>query len=223
MKKLPFIILILSSIFYKSQTNRFFYELKSRVDSTQEYRNNIMVLDVNPNSIKFYDKDLLDSDSINVNSMIGTSSKTNTSTDQLIVRKPNSFKNTQYRDFFDYFVIQSNDEMEWKLFKDTQDYDGYTLQKATSNFGGRNWTAWFSNEIAISEGPYKFRGLPGLIFLLTDSTHDFVYKLIKNKKLDKTYDTTNFLERHYGVEPIKISDVKFNKYLIDVYKNPMRD
>lgn len=205
-----------------AQTNRFFYDLQSRKDSTQEYRTSTMVLDINPKSIKFYDKDLLDYDSINKNDISGSISRTNTKTDQLIIRIPNSFSNSWYRDFFDYFIINSNDEIKWNLHKDTQIYDGYNLQKATTDFGGRTWVAWFSKEINIPEGPYKFRGLPGLIFLLKDSREDFIYKLVKNKKLKTTFDTSDFLESHYGKKPITISNNNFNKYLINIYDNPVR-
>lgn len=33
-------------------------------------------------------------------------------------------------------------------------------QKATCDFAGRKWIAWFTTEIPIQDGPYKFYGLP---------------------------------------------------------------
>lgn len=214
------VILTFFGMYLNGQTNRFFYELQSRKDSTQEYKKNYMVLDLNPKSIKFYDKDLLDYDSINKSKSGISEYRTNTKTDQLIIRKPNTFKNTWYRDFKEYFVIQSNDEMIWKLHPDFKNYNGYKLQKATTDFGGRKWTAWFSEEIEVSEGPYKFRGLPGLIFLLSDSENNFIYKLIKNTKLKETYDTKSFLENHYDQKPLQVNIKTFNKYLEDFYGNP---
>lgn len=112
--------------------------------------------------------------------------------------------------------------MKWKLYTDFKNYNGYKLQKATTNFGGRKWTAWFSEEIEVSEGPYKFRGLPGLIFLLNDSENNFIYKLVKNTKLKDTYETKQFLENHYDQKPLVVSNEVFNKYLIDFYENPTR-
>ncbi|MCA6068399.1 GLPGLI family protein [Chryseobacterium sp. RG1] len=222
MKKILSFTVMLISFFYYSQTNRFFYELKSRKDSTQDYKQNIMVLDINPKSVKFYDKVLLDKDSINKNNLSGEVSRTNTGTDQLIVRDANSYTNKWYRDFFEYFVISTTDKMKWELSKETITYEGYTLQKATTDFGGRKWTAWFADSVNIPEGPYKFRGLPGLIFLLKDSQENFVYKLVKNTKFNKTYDTSSFLENHYDKKAVKTNVKNFNTYLIDIYNNPTR-
>ncbi|WP_300675476.1 GLPGLI family protein [Soonwooa sp.] len=222
--KMPLIILaIFFGFVAKSQTNRFIYELKSREDSTKEFTTNNMVLDINPKSIKFYDEDFLKYDSINKNNKEGYSSRTSSKTDQIIVRKPGSNQNTWYRDFKDYFVITSNDQLNWKLDSETRKYNNYQLQKATTNFGGRAWTAWFCKDINIPEGPYKFRGLPGLIFILEDSEKDFVYQLVQNKKLNYEQVTTDFVETHYGNKALPTTNENYNKYVVDFYENPLRD
>ena len=82
-----------------------------------------------------------------------------------------------------YYVFESRDEMKWKIEKETKNLENYKLQRATTNFGGREWIAWFSSDIPISEGPYKFRGLPGLILFLEDSKQNFVFSFKRNKNL----------------------------------------
>lgn len=221
MKKLIFLLALNAGSFYQSQTNRFIYELQSRKNNSEDYRKILMNLDISPKSVKFYDTKFAEYDSINKarNQEI---SHYSTKTDQVIERAPNSFQNNWYRDFFEYFVVKTNDEMKWKLLQETQEYNGYKLQKATTDFGGRTWDAWFSNEVNIKEGPYKFRGLPGLIFILEDTDKNFIYKLISNKKLDTNYDTHQFVETHYGKPAIPISNQKFNTYIEDIYENPTR-
>ena len=46
--------------------------------------------------------------------------------------------------------------------------------KAVTEFAGRKWTAWFTEELPFQDGPYKFRGLPGLIVKLEDATQSHV-------------------------------------------------
>ncbi len=52
---------------------------------------------------------------------------------------------------------------EWKPSKETKTILGYTCHKATCNFRGRNYEAWFTREIPFKAAPWKFHGLPGAI------------------------------------------------------------
>jgi len=56
----------------------------------------------------------------------------------------------------------------WIVSDDTLTVAGYLCQKATCRFRGRDYIAWFSNDIPISNGPWKFGGLPGLILKVYD-------------------------------------------------------
>ena len=56
---------LLFSLLTFSQTNRFYYDLHYRKDSTQDYRQNTMILDVTNKEVKFYEKEFADYDSIN--------------------------------------------------------------------------------------------------------------------------------------------------------------
>ena len=59
----------------------------------------------------------------------------------------------------------------------------YRVQKATTTFGGRNWVAWFAPEVPISDGPYKFNGLPGLIIKIGDTRGHYVFTLTSFERL----------------------------------------
>ncbi|MDR0835353.1 MAG: GLPGLI family protein [Tannerella sp.] len=78
--------------------------------------------------------------------------------------------------------------LDWKLQDDTATVNGYSCRKATTAFRGRNYEAWYAPEIPISEGPWKFYGLPGLIFKVIDSNGHFSYECISFKYEDKTID-----------------------------------
>ncbi|WP_370897460.1 GLPGLI family protein [Chryseobacterium gossypii] len=139
-------------------------------------------------------------------------------------RERNSFKNKNYELIgHDMFTFPTEDNITWNLTDETKKMGDYVLQKATSRFGGRSWTAWFNKDMAISEGPYKFRGLPGMIFQLEDSGSNFIFTLIKSKNLKETYSTVGFIETFYGRKPLEISEKTRIKKKREIYNDPLAD
>lgn len=53
--------------------------------------------------------------------------------------------------------------VNWQLTENTKKILGYTCQEATGELRGRKYKAYFTKDIPIQNGPYKFDGLPGLI------------------------------------------------------------
>lgn len=52
----------------------------------------------------------------------------------------------------------------WQIVSSIQkEIGGFTCEKATGHFRGRDYEAWFTSDIPITSGPFKFGGLPGLI------------------------------------------------------------
>ncbi len=62
-----------------------------------------------------------------------------------------------------YLYNDSCNRIIWHITDERKKFDKYICTKAFGNFRGRNYTAWFTNEIPISAGPWKLNGLPGLI------------------------------------------------------------
>lgn len=219
MKKLIFLLLF--SVFLNAQTHRFIYEYHYKKDSTAtEYQKDNMVLDVNPDEVKFYEYAYAENDSLN---KIRDFKNTMWNDTPALKRKRNTFQNTNYQLQPEFFAINTVDKMEWKLSPETKKMGEFILQKATTNWGGRKWTAWFNSEIPISEGPYKFRGLPGLIFQIQDSKSFFIFNLVKSQKFSNTYDTSEFLESYAGQKAIVISEKIFRKKQMDFYNDPLND
>jgi GLPGLI family protein len=81
-------------------------------------------------------------------------------------------------DYFGYEYILYEETLpvfDWTLTKDTLTVCGYLCKKATTTFRGRNYEAWYSTEIPISDGPWKFNGLPGLILKAKDDQSFFSF------------------------------------------------
>lgn len=66
--------------------------------------------------------------------------------------------------------------MEWTITQDTDSVCGYLCTRAITSYGGRDWEAWFAEDIPSQFGPWKFNGLPGLILRArdTEGVHDFM-------------------------------------------------
>ncbi len=77
-----------------------------------------------------------------------------------------------------YQYLEDIDLFHWKLTGETSRISGYEAQKAVTDFGGRAWVAWFTSEIPINDGPYKFNGLPGLILKISDTKQHYVFELL---------------------------------------------
>lgn len=63
----------------------------------------------------------------------------------------------------EYYVAEKTPKIKWKLEKETKQIGSFTAYKATCNFRGRNYTAWYILDIPLPYGPWKLQGLPGLI------------------------------------------------------------
>lgn len=83
---------------------------------------------------------------------------------------------------------QEDRPVKWDITNDVEKQNGYQVQKATVNFGGRIWTAWFTKDINISDGPYKFSGLPGLIVKLEDDKGDYKFDLVKKIMVKNSFE-----------------------------------
>ena len=53
----------------------------------------------------------------------------------------------------------------------------FTCNKATTKYAGREYTAWYTLDVPISYGPYKFFGLPGLIIKIEESTGMYIWEM----------------------------------------------
>ncbi|MCJ7934848.1 MAG: GLPGLI family protein [Chryseobacterium sp.] len=71
-------------------------------------------------------------------------------------------------------------------FNDEKEVLGYKSYKATTIFNKKLYVAWYTKEIPISEGPYRFKGLPGLILELEDEKGYSTFKAvgIEKKKVE---------------------------------------
>lgn len=215
------LIFLFSTCILGAQTHRYIYELKLKMDSTEiDYQKYYMILDIGQFDTKFYGRDLLVSDSLN-NKFGNLDNRYIDMTGQIVKRKNGTSKNENFINIkFEYYSFFTSDPIIWNIHSETKSENGYALQKATGNFGGRKWIAWFNKDIPFNEGPYKFSGLPGLIFEIMDDKQNFIYKLVKNQNLKENISTEDFVESNFGNRAIIISEQQKRKLLLNFYNDP---
>ena len=99
------------------------------------------------------------------------------------------------------------DQIRWEIQADAKEIAGYQVQKATTSFAGRDYIAWFTPEIPLSDGPYKFAGLPGLILELQDSEAEYVFEFAGFEELSNPLEYEIFPEKYKEVKKKELLDL----------------
>lgn len=139
--------------------------------------------------------------------------------DNLIVKDGNritTFENLSIvsKNDINYYYEENKSDFDWEINADTATIKGYLCQNARVTYGNREWSAWFTLEIPVSDGPHRFSGLPGLILKINDSTDSWSFELEELIKIPQNV-IVNFDK---SIEYMKIQKEDFfveKKYLLD--------
>lgn len=205
-KSLSFALLFLVVLANAQSANRFFYELtfkpKKGIDSLQK---TVMILDVTDKKSLYRDYLTVSQDSvlkIEVEKMqkagvfkdLSKSFQMPKFAYKITKEYPTMKVNFSERMLNSVFGYNEEPKFNWKISNDKQKIGEYEAQKATTEFGGRKWTAWFTESIPFPDGPYKFSGLPGLIVKIEDAEKNFSWILTANKPL-KEFEELSYSEK----------------------------
>lgn len=115
-----------------------------------------------------------------------------------------------------YFIIDAF-QLKWKLSNESDSIGTLKVKKAETRFRGRDYIAWYCEELPFSFGPYKFSGLPGLIIKIHDSQNYIQYTLTNFKQTE-----ANPLKIDYNQSVVKgISKTDFRKLSNSYLENPV--
>lgn len=76
-----------------------------------------------------------------------------------------------------YEYTETPEKISWQLEKGDTLIQGYKCHKATCRYRGRDYVAWYADDVPIPFGPYVFGGLPGLIFKIDDTAHHYSFEI----------------------------------------------
>lgn len=230
MKKLLVNFFLIVGIVTFAQNKRFIYEYKFISDSTNvdDVKTEMMFLDTTKDGSKYYSYTVFNSDSImkvDLEKQLAATGSINVKSDmrkgdvRYSVTKtyPDYKINLHRRLGMDTYNISDDRKINWKILSEKEQIGEWNVQKAEADFAGRHWIAWFSTEIPIQDGPYKFRGLPGLIVKIEDKTgsHKMELKGIKNI-------TGNVDINVFEVKEIAVNSKQFQKVLKEYENDPTK-
>lgn len=199
MIKLKILLFLILTNMAFAQNKLFLYEYKFIPDSTnnQILKDEIMILNIQKDRSEFYSSERYASDSTQVaeskKGMMAMPFNKEMVNDRVIKYPNSNLINYITIMFWDKYTVKQDIDLKWHLENSFDTILGYKVQKATTDFGGRKWTAWFTKEIPIQDGPYKFKNLPGLILKIEDSdrNHSFELKGIKRNTTEFDYPNVN--------------------------------
>lgn len=212
--------------FLNAQNNKFIYEYKFIPDSTVRSINRIefMVLNIGKNNSQFFSLNKYKSDSIqysdNNKGLMSMPLNIKNVNERIIkFNNSNDLISISYLSSICYQIKEHND-LIWNVLPEYNEILGYKVQKAITKYKGRNWIAWFCSDIPISDGPYKFKGLPGLILKIFDSTNSHLFEI---KGIEKNLTDFQYPEFQNYSNKINVDDKQYKKIYKNYTQNPAAD
>jgi GLPGLI family protein len=164
-KSLSFALLFLVTLANAQSANRFFYELTFKPKKGIDYlQKTVMILDVADKKSLYRDYLTVSQDSvlkIEVEKMqkagvfkdLSKSFQMPKFAYKITKEYPTMKVNFSERMLNSVFGYNEEPKFNWKISNDKQKIGEYEAQKATTEFGGRKWTAWFTESIPFPDGP----------------------------------------------------------------------
>ncbi|WP_250254334.1 GLPGLI family protein [Chryseobacterium sp. Marseille-Q3244] len=213
MKKIYTLLFLALVCSVSAQNYRFVYEykMKSDIDNEDSYITDYMNLDSDGKKSYFYNAVKYERDSIyqaDKDLKMLFKSKNYDRNLGYIVEKDYSKREANLYDKYKTanLVIADREVPKWSVQKEFLKINGIDCQKAIAQYKGREWEAWFSKEYPISDGPYKFNGLPGLVIRIKDMDNHHVFNMIQVKKVNSIF---SFVPKNNK----KMSDQEYRKLL----------
>lgn len=233
-------LLMLFGLMVSAQNNRVIYEYKYRPDSTKidSLKTEWMYLDISKKGSKYYSKNAFESDSIvneSIKKQMASGMRNISVSRQSYGGEISDEVEKIYPEYKTYLIANvGNDSYKvsedrkpmWMIFSEKKQIGEFQTQKATADFVGRKWTAWFTTDVPIQDGPYKFSGLPGLIVEISDQTGSHKMELkglkeipeISSEELNTQGKDIPFTKK----KPIEVSRQQYEKQLKQYANDPVQ-
>lgn len=221
MKKslLSLFFLLSNYLVVQSQTFTYQYQFIPDSTATKNKVSQLMILNINKVRSEFYSLEKMKIDSTLLDRRNkGNNDPRYTQSEYISTYRILKYPNEKILDHkltlgVTSYLLKDDRKINWKLESEFAEILGYKVQKATTTFGGRKWIAYFTKDIPFPDGPYKFRGLPGLIVKVADENDQHAFELIgvKNSTENLVYPSSVSLKDLPSVD-YNLFKKKFKEY-----------
>lgn len=137
-------------------------------------------------------------------------------------------KDSHKTDFYEiisstYYHIPEEISFDWQLINKPDTFiTRYICKEAQTTFRGRRYKAWYTLSIPVSDGPYKFKGLPGLIIKLEDMEKEHCFTLTSFEKINRHKPMTFWDRKFIPIKARQYPKIKHTQMLdkMQKYGNP---
>ncbi|WP_431292373.1 GLPGLI family protein [Pedobacter sp. P26] len=84
-----------------------------------------------------------------------------------------------------FLVFDTLNNFNWEISNEKKKINNEICTKAETDFRGRRYIAWFKKDNLTKVGPWKFGGLPGIIFQVSDNENIYSYTLENIEYVDQ--------------------------------------
>lgn len=228
--RISIILIFLSLCKINAQITRVYYELTYQ--PSKELRNTekeLDILEINSNVSVFQNHESYVLDSIIAKNLSNPTAISNLSISKkinhnfkILKEKGSKIKFKEILGGRQVYEYNEDINLKWHLSDRTKiNANNTILNSAECLYGGRKWIAWYDSKMPINDGPYKFSGLPGLIYSIEDSEKQFSWNLIGIEKLvDTDVIEKNFMELQ-NFSTTNIKKKQFNQIKKNFEENPL--
>lgn len=111
------------------------------------------------------------------------------------------------------YTYKPEKNVKWILGKEKKKIGEFDCQNAHCYIGKRKFEAWFTTAIQLNEGPYRFKGLPGLVVQVYDEKKYFQFDLLGIKNVEMSIN--------FNIKAINSTEEKFLKLRSNFFKDPV--
>ena len=192
MKKIMLFFIIISNYVYSQDTTEveyIFNDNASIYNSKLVFSDSISIFTIYDTKIKERENDV-----VNTGKNISIKSFKPKSQNRTLLQSDNDsliYYNINLGERF-YSVKEPKIKLNWVLKKATKTLLNYKCNSASLKFKDKEYTAYYTTKIPINEGPWKYRGLPGLILEIKSLDNKIDFK-VSSIKQEKHFNRNDFL------------------------------